>query len=107
MPRSPARARSPHAATDGAVAPDAGCITLRPAPARWRTIISQAPIPPAHASDRAAVGLPTDRPVVLSGHQPTLWHAGILAKLLAACELAASTGAAVGWIVPDADEADP
>src|SRR5690606_18211638 len=92
-------------ARDGAVAAEA--VTLRPDPARWRTIITGARVPPATAADRAAVGLPADRPVVLSGHQPTLWHAGILAKLLAACELAAATGAAAGWIVPDADESDP
>jgi hypothetical protein len=58
-------------------------------------------------ADRALLGLPTDRPVVMSGHQPTLWHAGILAKLLATAELARATGAAAAWIVPDMDEADP
>jgi hypothetical protein len=43
----------------------------------------------------------------MSGHQPTRWHAGILAKLLAAGELARATGAHHAWIVPDMDEVDP
>lgn len=60
-----------------------------------------------HTRDRETLGLPADRAIVMSGHQPVLWHAGILAKLLAATELAARTGAAVCWIVADMDEVDP
>ncbi len=87
------------------MATDRPTITLRPDPAQWRRALG-APRH-AHATDRRAVGLPVDRPVVMSGHQPTLWHAGILAKLLAACELARAADAHAAWIVPDMDEADP
>lgn len=59
------------------------------------------------ANDRSVLGLPTDRPIVMSGHQPVLWHAGILTKLLAAAELAKHTGAALCWIIADMDEVDP
>lgn len=60
-----------------------------------------------HAHDRQTLGLPTDRPIIMTGHQPILWHAGILAKLLAASELATQTNARVCWIIADMDEVDP
>lgn len=82
-------------------------ITLRPDPVQWRGAIRQAVIPHPGADDRRALGLPIDRPIVMSGHQPTLWHAGILAKLLAAGELARAADAHAAWIVPDMDEVDP
>lgn len=86
------------------MATDRPTITLRPDPAGWRRALGASP---ARAPDRHALGLPADRPVVMSGHQPTLWHAGILAKLLAVCELARAADAHAAWIVPDMDEADP
>jgi len=56
---------------------------------------------------RAALGLPADRAIVMTGHQPFIWHPGILAKYLA-CDLAApALGASPAWIVPDQDETDP
>lgn len=89
------------------MAADRPTITLRPDPVQWQGAIRQGVIPAPNADDRRALGLPTDRPIVMSGHQPTLWHAGILAKLLAAAELARSAGAHAAWIVPDMDEVDP
>ncbi len=54
---------------------------------------------------RGQLGLPVDRPVVMTGHQATWWHPGILAKFLAV-EIACDAGeAASAWIVPDQDEA--
>lgn len=50
---------------------------------------------------RAALGLPTDRPIVMSGHQAGFWHPGILAKQLAIDALARRTGACAAWIVID------
>lgn len=43
----------------------------------------------------------------MSGHQPTLWHAGILAKLLAVAEFSRVCDARGVWIVPDMDDVDP
>ena len=37
---------------------------------------------------REQLGLPTDRPIVMSGHQAQIWHPGILSKYLAAIGLA-------------------
>lgn len=55
---------------------------------------------------REELGLPVDRPVVMTGHQPVFWHAGILAKYLAVEAVAAKTGAAAAWCVPDQDVVD-
>ncbi|USN98729.1 MAG: hypothetical protein H6810_11270 [Phycisphaeraceae bacterium] len=56
---------------------------------------------------RRELGLPTDRPIVMTGHQPTFWHPGILAKYLAAGAIAERTGAAPAWCVPDQDVVEP
>lgn len=68
-----------------------------------------ATIPADSAAFRASIGLPADRPIVMTGHQPAFWHAGILTKYLAADALAARSPDArttVAWCVPDhvADE---
>jgi hypothetical protein len=55
---------------------------------------------------RAALGLPADRPVVLTGHQAGIWHAGILAKWLLADSIARSSGAATAAILVDQDTND-
>jgi len=80
-------------------------ISITPGPDAWRAAMGEART--QHAHDRDTLGLPTDRPVVMSGHQPVLWHAGILTKLLATAELAKQTDARVCWIIADMDEVDP
>lgn len=90
------------------MAADPPAITLRPDPASWAERLRERPNPAQHhRSDRGAIGLPATGPIVMSGHQPVLWHAGTLAKLIAACELARSADATACWIVADMDEADP
>lgn len=82
--------------------------TLDPDPRSWAGLLrTHDPIPEPHRRFRDQLGLPTDRPVIMAGHQPTLWHPGILAKLLAASALAARTDAAVAWLVVDFDEPLP
>ncbi len=46
-------------------------------------------------------GLDPARPVIVVGHQPVFWHAGILAKFIAADALAESTGAQLVHLVLD------
>jgi len=48
--------------------------------------------------------LPSDGPVVLSGHQADLWHGGILVKHFASLAFSARSGAQSAWIVVDQDE---
>lgn len=52
---------------------------------------------------REQMGMVSDAPIVLSGHQAELWHPGILAKHLAAEAIAARVGGASAWIVVDHD----
>jgi len=54
---------------------------------------------------REELGLPTDRPVIVTGHQAEWWHAGVLAKFLAVDAVARRSGMAQAWIIPDQDEA--
>ncbi|MBA4028716.1 MAG: hypothetical protein C0475_06225 [Planctomyces sp.] len=55
---------------------------------------------------RRQLGLPADRPVIMSGHQAGVWHAGILAKWLAAVRTAAACGGEAAWVVVDQDTED-
>ena len=56
---------------------------------------------------REQLGLPTDTPIVMTGHQAGFWHPGILAKYIAADAVARREGASVAWLVVDQDENDP
>ncbi len=83
-------------------------ITLEPDGAGWAGAIREAW---ARLDDRARtfrgeVGLPTDRPVVMTGHQAELWHPGILAKWFAAEAAAAEAEGAAVWLVADQDTND-
>lgn len=62
---------------------------------------------PAKAAARAELGLPVDKPIVMVGHQAEVWHAGILAKLIAAAEIATRHDAALVWLTPDQDANEP
>ena len=61
----------------------------------------------AKAAARAELGLPIDRPIVMVGHQAEVWHAGILAKLIAADQIAKDRGASLVWLTPDQDDNEP
>lgn len=52
---------------------------------------------------RRELGLPEDRPIVMTGHQAQVWHPGILAKYLAADVFAERQGAARAWVWVDQD----
>lgn len=55
---------------------------------------------------RQQLGLPTDRPVIMSGHQATLWHPGILSKWLAVRAWAEAHHWASAWVAVDHDPED-
>jgi hypothetical protein len=86
-------------------------VTLEPPPhaAASRNAMEQRftarPTPADHF--RRELGLPTGRPLILTGHQPGFFHPGVLAKYITARELAARSGAAVAMLVVDHDAADP
>lgn len=77
-------------------------VTIEPGWSAWRAALEKHKPDPA----RRQLGIPTDRPVVFSGHQPIVFHPGILAKLVAQHEAARRTGAARVWIVADQDPVD-
>ena len=55
------------------------------------------------AESRAALGLPTDRFVVMTGHQAGIWHAGIAEKFVVGARLAAERGGVLVHVVVDHD----
>jgi len=59
------------------------------------------------ASLRTQLGLPTDRPIVMTGHQCAIWHPGILAKHLACWRLARRDDARAVRLWVDQDDNDP
>jgi hypothetical protein len=83
-------------------------VRITPHPSAWPALVRDwhRPADPARRAVREALGLPTDRPVIMTGHQAALWHCGILAKYLAADAFSHSTSAAAAWIVVDQDEAE-
>lgn len=60
-----------------------------------------APIDTLAQETRAALGLTVDTPLVVSGHQPTAPHPGILAKYIAADAWASAAGATTCHLVID------
>lgn len=99
---------------DGWDATADGALLIEPAADRWRSLIDQSW--KVHRADAAAIrlrsqlGLPTDRPLIMSGHQAILWHPGILAKWLAmdaaASEMGDAQRAGRAWVVVDQDTAE-
>jgi hypothetical protein len=78
---------------------------VQPAGRTWAGLLQRSADPLA-LSTRRELGLSDDRPVILSGHQPGLWHAGILAKVYALAAAARSLNAQPAWLVVDQDSHD-
>ncbi|MCC7389181.1 MAG: hypothetical protein IT431_10475 [Phycisphaerales bacterium] len=79
---------------------DAGLV-FEPSARDWPGLVRAGRADDLSRSTRAALGLPTDRPVIMAGHQPGLWHPGILAKWFAVHALAERVGGAGAWVVVD------
>lgn len=84
---------------------NAPAVELDPPAHTWAELVEFDP--ERHSDARAQFGLPTDRPIVMAGHQGGFWHAGIAAKLFAARSLANRIGGAVVWLVIDTDDTKP
>lgn len=82
-------------------------VVFAPAASAWAGLIADPLRDPRCAEVRAALGLPTDRPIVMSGHQASFWHPGIAAKLLAGRSLGARTGSEVVWLIVDTVDDEP
>ncbi len=96
--------------TRAAVAIEPPSKTACAAALRWRaasqTLFGR-PLAAWQAETRAALGLPTDRPVVVTGHQAQFWHAGILAKWFVADACGVDLKGCAAQLVVDQDTNDP
>lgn len=84
-----------------------GYLLIDPPAERWGALLAQARSTPAWVSAerfREQMGLPGRRPLVMSGHQAGLWHAGIAGKYFALRSLEGV--ASTAWLVADLDEND-
>lgn len=86
-------------------------LLIEPSAARWAELAQSAPPAPSwvdRARFREQVGLARGSngagPIVLSGHQPGLWHCGIAAKYMALSAIA--SWAQTGWLIADLDECE-
>lgn len=83
-------------------------VTIEPPGSRWPALIRER-WEKSRQDERSMLlrrelGLPTDRPIIMSGHQALVWHPGIAAKVFAAASAAERSGGAAAWIVVDQDE---
>lgn len=80
-------------------------VLIDPEPGSWAELLSRPGVRPSWvnaARFREQMGIAGDGPVVLSGHQAGLWHAGIAAKYFALLALPGRVRTA--WVVADLDE---
>ena len=84
----------------------ATAITLLPLEKHWPREL-RIPDSESALKAREQLGFPTDRPIITSGHQPIVFHPGIVAKLIALDHWSKETNAHPVWIVPDQDVVDP
>ena len=84
---------------------DSAELLLKPEPKSWASLLRE---PSGHgAGFRKQMGLPSDGPIVMSGHQGEFWHPGIVAKLFAGHAFARSVDGSLAWLVVDQDDNDP
>jgi hypothetical protein len=85
-------------------------VTLTPGADAWAGLVrgwwNEHPHP-ERTTFRSQLGLPTDRPVIMSGHQAEFWHPGIFAKYVATGAAASALGAAGAWVIVDQDANEP
>lgn len=82
-------------------------VTLEPRASTWPSLIRRAALTPFQQRTREQLDLPTDRPVIMSGHQSEVWHPGILAKWFAGLALARLVGGIFVWLHVDQDTNEP
>lgn len=82
-------------------------VRFEPEPALWPTLSATRMAPDGATSFRAQLGLLSQGPVAMSGHQAEIWHPGILTKLIALGEFARLAKMAPAWVVVDQDSNEP
>lgn len=82
-------------------------VTITPAGSAWAGLVRERAVSDEARRFRAQLGLRSDGPVVMAGHQAVVWHPGILAKMIAIGAAGRAIGAQAAWVVVDQDEVDP
>jgi hypothetical protein len=82
-------------------------LVIDPPGSDWPALLARRREHPFTESLRDQLGLPLGVPIVMVGHEPVFWHAGILAKYLAAHAAAPRLGASPAWLVVDHDQVGP
>jgi len=82
--------------------------TILPEFSSWKTLVGSAsgevlgkPLDSWQHEVRQELDLPTDKPIVIIGHQPTFFHPGILAKFIAADRLVQEIDGVLVYLVVD------
>lgn len=83
-----------------------GPVLLDPPASGWAGLIREVAPGPQAARFREQLGLPSTTPLIVTGHQPIVFHPGILAKYVAAEAFAQAVGGSVAWLVADQDTPD-
>lgn len=79
-------------------------VSAAPAMSEWAGLLAaRGELGEDAAEFRRELGLPTDRAVVMTGHQTQVWHPGIMAKYLAVDAVSEASGAAAAWLWVDQD----
>ncbi len=84
-------------------------VTVRSEAGEWTGVVRSrwAGIGAEARTFRGELGLAADRAVVMAGHQPQIWHPGILAKTIAIGAAGRAIGSQAAWVVVDQDDHDP
>jgi hypothetical protein len=103
-----ARLERPREHAETLIAPPAGELAATLAGNReilgqYRFQLLDRPVQEVRAEVRAACGVPDDRPVVLTGHQPAFIHPGIWVKHILATRLASAVGGVAANLVVEND----
>ena len=56
---------------------------------------------------REGMGLPTDRPIVMTGHHAEWWHPGLVSKYIASQHVASRCEAHWSWVLVDHKQTEP
>jgi hypothetical protein len=81
-------------------------LVISPSASRWMGELTRPSVSERAHRLREQLGLPTDRPVIFSGHQASLWHAGIASKYIACQQIARACKGHGAWVVVDQDAED-
>jgi hypothetical protein len=109
VPTTPSTTPAPSTLTPlRSPAPANASPVVRPGIDSWATLLnSRAALSTEQRTAREQLGLPTDRPIVMTGHQAEFWHLGVLAKYLAASAFSLASKAHASWLVVDQDANEP